>query len=132
VANKRLFVGNLSYSTSDAGLEKAFDGFEVVSAQVIPNRGFGFVELPHEHMNAAIEKMDGATLDGRTIRVNEAVPREDKPRGGGGGRSNAPSTSGWLSWCVPTTILCLCRRKYGPSWLKTGLWSIGSRRLIFL
>ncbi|MBS1701538.1 MAG: RNA-binding protein [Armatimonadetes bacterium] len=85
MALKNLFVGNLSYSTDEEGLLVAFGEFQPQNAKIIPNRGFGFVEVPEEQMEAAIAKMDGAQLDGRTIRVNEARPKEDRPRFGGGG-----------------------------------------------
>ncbi|MBI1334076.1 MAG: RNA-binding protein [Armatimonadetes bacterium] len=85
MALKNLFVGNLSYSTDEEGLLVAFGEFQPQNAKIIPNRGFGFVEVPEEQLEAAIAKMDGAQLDGRTIRVNEARPKEDRPRFGGGG-----------------------------------------------
>jgi len=87
--SKKLFVGGLSWSTSDEGLRASFDRFgEVTDAKVISDRetgrsrGFGFVTFADgESAKEAIAQMDGANLDGRTIRVNEA---DDKPRGGGG------------------------------------------------
>ena len=86
----KVFVGGLSWNTSDDSLRQAFEQFGAVSeAKVVTDRetgrsrGFGFVTLANsDATKAAIAKMDGADLDGRTIRVNEA---EDKPRGGGGG-----------------------------------------------
>ena len=91
MANKRLFVGNLSYSSGEEDLLEAFADFQPQNARVIPNRGFGFIEVPEDQLEAAIAKVDGSTLAGRTIKVNEAIPRDDKPReyrggsGGGGG-----------------------------------------------
>lgn len=88
MANKRLFVGNLPYSSTEAELLTAFADYQPQSAHVIPNRGFGFVEVPEDQMEAAVAAMDGAKVGGRAIKVNEALPREDKPResrGGGGG-----------------------------------------------
>ena len=88
---KKLFVGGLSWGTTDEGLHGAFSRFgEIVEAKVITDRetgrsrGFGFVTFANdEGATSAISEMDGADLDGRTIKVNEA---EDKgPRGGGGG-----------------------------------------------
>jgi len=87
--SSKLFVGGLSWDTNDSSLADAFQAFgSVVEAKVISDRdtgrsrGFGFVtyDAPADAQKA-IAEMDGATLDGRTIRVNEA---EDKPRGGGG------------------------------------------------
>ena len=89
--SKKLFVGGLSWGTTDDGLQEAFARFgEIVEAKVITDRetgrsrGFGFVTFADDQGAAnAIAEMDGTELDGRTIKVNEA---EDKgPRGGGGG-----------------------------------------------
>src|SRR5512142_282895 len=88
--SKKLFVGGLSWGTTDDGLHGAFSPFgEIVEAKVITDRetgrsrGFGFVTFANdEGATKAISEMDGTELDGRTIKVNEA---EDKPRGGGGG-----------------------------------------------
>jgi len=87
---KKLFVGGLSWDTTDEGLRGAFSRFgEVAEARVIldrdsgRSRGFGFVTFANDESAAtAIAEMNGADLDGRTIKVNEA---EDKPRGGRGG-----------------------------------------------
>ena len=91
--SKKLFVGGLSWGTTDDGLHGAFSPFgEIVEAKVITDRetgrsrGFGFVTFANdEGATKAIAEMDGTELDGRTIKVNEA---EDKPArtGGGGGR----------------------------------------------
>ncbi len=89
MANK-LFVGGLSWNTTDELLRDAFSVHgEVLEAKVLTDRdtgrsrGFGFVTMATgDQMQAAIEALDGSTLDGRSIRVNQA---EDKPRGGGGG-----------------------------------------------
>lgn len=89
-----IFVGNLSYNTDDAGLRAAFEQYgEVVRAQVVTDRdtgrsrGFGFVEMPSDtESNAAIEALNGAELDGRTINVDQARPRAGAGGGGGGGR----------------------------------------------
>jgi RNA recognition motif-containing protein len=88
---KKLFVGNLSWSTTDAGLREAFEPFgEVMEAKVITerdtgrSRGFGFVTFTDdEAADTAIQEMNGAEIDGRAVRVNEAEQRE---RRGGGGR----------------------------------------------
>ena len=88
--SKKLFVGSLSFDTNDDGLRMAFQEFgEVTEAKVISDRdtgrsrGFGFVTFSDaDAADAAIEQMNGASLDGRSINVNEA--RERAPRGGGG------------------------------------------------
>ena len=77
---KKLFVGGLSWETTDAGLKKAFDPFgEITEAKVITerdtgrSRGFGFVTFARdEDAKTAISKMHGTSLDGRNITVNEA------------------------------------------------------------
>jgi len=87
---KKVFVGGLSWNTSDDTLRQAFERFgQVDEAKVIQDRdtgrsrGFGFVTFADaEGAQMAVSGMDGKELDGRTIKVNEA---EDKPRGGGGG-----------------------------------------------
>lgn len=91
---KKLYVGNLSYSTNDESLRAAFASFGTVeSAKVIMDRetgrskGFGFIEMSSdEEATAAISGLDGQVVDGRNLRVSEARPQEGGPRGGGGGR----------------------------------------------
>jgi len=88
----KLFVGNLSFSTTSADLESLFSqAGSVVSANVITDkftgrsRGFGFVEMAdNDSAQAAIEQFNGAEVQGRPLTVNEAKPQE---RSGGGGRS---------------------------------------------
>ncbi len=89
----KLYVGNLSYSVSSSDLEQIFSQYGTVqSAEVINDRdtgrskGFGFVEMgSDEEAQAAIAGMNGQEHEGRALTVNEAKPREDRPRGGGGG-----------------------------------------------
>ncbi len=88
---KNLYVGNLSYNTTSDDLRDAFAQYgDVTSAQVVMDRdtgrsrGFGFVEM-NDGADEAIEALNGADLQGRTITVNEAKPREDRRGGGGGG-----------------------------------------------
>jgi RNA recognition motif-containing protein len=85
---KRLFVGNLAYSVGESELESAFsDHGTVVTAVVVRDRetgrsrGFGFIEMETEDMaKTAKGAMDGAEIDGRRIRVNEAQPKNDVQR----------------------------------------------------
>jgi RNA recognition motif-containing protein len=96
--SKKLFVGGLSWGTTDESLREAFERFgPVTEAKVITDRdtgrsrGFGFVTFAEAGAaDAAISDMDGQSLDGREIRVNEA--HERGPRGAGGGR--APRNGG--------------------------------------
>ena len=86
----KLYVGNLSFNTSESQLREMFSAFgDVTSAALVMDRdtgrprGFGFVEFSNdEHAKAAINGMNGKNVDGRDLTVNEARPRE----GGGGGR----------------------------------------------
>jgi RNA recognition motif-containing protein len=88
-----LYVGNLSYDTSDRDLQQLFEQFgSVQSAQVIMDRdsgrskGFGFVEMgSDQEAQAAISGLNGKEVGGRSLTVNEARPREDRGGGGRGG-----------------------------------------------
>ncbi len=88
--SKKLFIGGLDWNTSDQSLHAAFGGFGTVTeAKVIMDRetgrsrGFGFVTFENNaDGDTAVAQMDGKTLDGRTVRVNEA---QEKTGGGGGG-----------------------------------------------
>jgi RNA recognition motif-containing protein len=89
--SKNLYVGNLPFTTTDEDLREAFSAYGTVArAQVISDRetgrsrGFGFVEM-ETGGDAAIEGMNGKELDGRALTVNEARPRENRSRSGGGG-----------------------------------------------
>jgi len=85
---KKLFVGNLSYKTTDAELRDMFSkGGEVTEAVIIMDRergvskGFGFVTMTDDaEADAAIEMWNGKEVDGRALTVNEARPKEDRPR----------------------------------------------------
>lgn len=87
-----LYVGNLPYSMNDQELNELFTQIgEVQSARVMSDRetgrsrGFGFVEMAdNDAGHEAIEKLNGQDVDGRALVVNEARPREERPRGGGG------------------------------------------------
>jgi cold-inducible RNA-binding protein len=89
----KLYVGNLSYNVNSSDLEQLFSQHgSVQSAEVISDRdsgrskGFGFVQMgSDQEAQAAIAALNGQEHDGRTLTVNEAKPREDRPRGGGGG-----------------------------------------------
>jgi len=92
----RLYVGNLSYSTTEQELQDAFASYgQVVSVSIVVERdtgrskGFGFVEMSTtEEANAAIQGMNGAEVGGRTLKVNEARPRRDRDSDRGGRRSS--------------------------------------------
>jgi RNA recognition motif-containing protein len=90
--SRKLFVGGLSWNTNDDGLRQAFDRFgDIDEAKVIMDRetgrsrGFGFVTFNNpEAARSAMSEMNGTTLDGRAIKVNEAEERPRAPRTGGG------------------------------------------------
>lgn len=89
-----IYVSNLSFNVGDDNLREFFTPFgEVTSAKVITDkfsgqsRGFGFVEMPdNDAAQKAIAELDNGSVDGRTIKVMEARPREERPaRNNGGG-----------------------------------------------
>ena len=92
----KLFIGSLAWATDDSSLEAAFAPFgKVVSATVVKDRetgrskGFGFVEFENDDEGKAAEKaLNGSDMGGRSITVNEARPKEDRPRREYGDRDN--------------------------------------------
>jgi cold-inducible RNA-binding protein len=90
---KRLYVGGLPYSANERELEDLFASTGTVSSVSVvtdkytgQSKGFGFVEMSTDaEADAAINTLNGTMLGGRTLTVNEAKPREDRPRTGGGG-----------------------------------------------
>ena len=89
----KIYVGNLSFRTTQQELEDLFTNYgSVQEAAVVTDRetgrsrGFGFITMPEDtEANAAIEGLNGTEIEGRTLTVNEARPKTDRPRGGGGG-----------------------------------------------
>jgi RNA recognition motif-containing protein len=98
---KKLYVGNISFQTTSDDLVAAFSQYgTVLGAQIVSDRetgrsrGFAFVEM-HDGADEAIAALNGAQLSGRTLTVNEAKPREERPRtGGGSGGGYGGSRSG--------------------------------------
>ncbi len=91
--SKRIYVGNLSYQTTENDLASLFEqAGEVESVSIITDRdtgrskGFGFVEMDNEAADKAIAQFNGQEFNGRNLTVNEARPREERSGGGGGGR----------------------------------------------
>ena len=89
--SKRIFVGNLSYQTTESDLTTLFEqAGEVESASIITDRdtgrskGFAFVEMGGEAADKAITQFNGTELNGRALTVNEARPREERSSNGGG------------------------------------------------
>ena len=89
---KKLYVGNLSFETTETDLDNLFaQAGTVESVRIITDRdtgrsrGFGFVEMGGDDAEKAISQFNGAELNGRALTVNEARPQENRQRGGGGG-----------------------------------------------
>ena len=85
--SKNLYVGNLAWTTTEDEVRAAFAAFgEVASINLIEDRetgrprGFGFVEMDDDGAREAIQNLDGKDMGGRTIKVNEAKPRTERPR----------------------------------------------------
>jgi RNA recognition motif-containing protein len=78
----KLFVGNLSFSTDENDLHELFAEYGTVrSVNIIPNKGFGFIEMSSSpEAEAAIEALNFASVSGRNISVNEARPQKERPR----------------------------------------------------
>ena len=94
--SKRIYVGNLSFQTTEGDLSNLFEQVgQVDSVNIITDRdtgrskGFGFVEMSVEDADKAIAEFNGKEIDGRTLTVNEARPREERSRGGNGGRGRS-------------------------------------------
>jgi cold-inducible RNA-binding protein len=91
---KNLYVGNLPHSTTESELRTVFQAYgEVEKVSIVTDRetgrarGFGFVEMANAgEAEKAIAALNGTELGGRTLTINEAKPKTDRPRGGGGGR----------------------------------------------
>ena len=101
--SNKLYVGNLSFRVTSEDLHEYFAAAGAVeSANVVfdretgRSRGFGFVEMASEDdANNAIAQFNGTEIDGRTLTVNEARPREDRGGGGGGGRGGRGGGGGY-------------------------------------
>ena len=91
---KKIYAGNLSYSVTEATLRSLFEAYgSVASVNIVTDRdsgqprGFGFVEMPNDAEAAkAINGLNGKDVEGRTLNVNEARPKAERPGGGGFGR----------------------------------------------
>jgi RNA recognition motif-containing protein len=95
---KKIYVGNLSYGATEEQVRDLFSEYGRVQSVAMINdrdtgrfRGFAFVEMEDSAANSAINALDGQELDGRTLKVNEARPREDR---GGGNRGRGDRRGG--------------------------------------
>lgn len=99
---KNIFVGNLSFNSTEDTIRNLFERYGVVnSARIMTDRdtgrsrGFAFVEMENEgEADQAITALNGSTLDGRAINVNEARPKPDRGFGGGGGGNRSFGAGG--------------------------------------
>ena len=82
---KTLFVGNLPYSATEADVMMFFGDYQPVSCRVLGDKGIAFIDVEESRAAEALEKLNGAEMGGRSIKIDEARPREDRPRTGGGG-----------------------------------------------
>ena len=107
--SKKIYVGNLSFDTTEEQVRQLFAVHGPVASVVFINdrdtdrfRGFGFVEMDDEPAVAAIKALDGKELDGRALRVNEAQPRENRPpqgqRNDFGRRKESSGNRGGRRW----------------------------------
>ena len=102
MSSSKLYVGNLSFKITEAELAEAFGAYGTVTRATLVTdretgraRGFAFVEMGSAaEAQAAIDGLDGKSLDGRQIQVNVARPREDRGGGGGGGRGGSGGGGG--------------------------------------
>ncbi len=103
---KKLYVGNLPFSATDASITDAFAAFgTVTSVKIITDRdsgrskGFGFVEMStDDEAQQAIAKLDGSPWEGRNLTVNEAKPMEPRDNRGGGGGGGRGGGGGGARW----------------------------------
>jgi cold-inducible RNA-binding protein len=101
----KLFIGNLSYDTTESALRSAFQNYSVTSVKIVSDRetgrsrGFGFIEFSDDEQGrAAMSEMNGYELDGFQLKVNEAKPQEERSGGrsfGGGGSSRGYSNGSY-------------------------------------
>ncbi|MEJ5297015.1 MAG: RNA recognition motif domain-containing protein [Armatimonadota bacterium] len=85
MATKSLYVGNMSYSTTESELRAIFEPHGPIEAiRVITDKGFAFVDLPAENAQGAIDALNGREVGGRPLTVNEARPRPERSRNSGG------------------------------------------------
>ena len=100
---KNIFVGNLSFSVTEATLRSLFEAYgSVTSVNVVTDRdtgrakGFGFVEMSaNSEADRAIAELNGRELDGRALNVNEARPKTERSFGGGGGGGRGRGEKRW-------------------------------------
>ena len=99
MANKSLYVGNMSYNTTESDIRALFEPYgPIVEVRIIGDKGFGFIEIPEANMASAIEATNGKEVGGRTLTVNEAKPKTERSGGGGYGGGGGGRSSGGGRW----------------------------------
>ena len=91
--SKSLYVGNLPYQASEDDVRELFAAYSPDQVRVIPDKGFGFVDVPEDRAADAIAATNGVSFQGRNLIVNEARPRGERSSGGYGGSHGGGSTS---------------------------------------
>ena len=99
MTNKTLYVGNLPYSATESGIVSFFSNYGASNVRIIEGRGFGFVDVSSDQLEAAIADKHNSSMEGRTLTVNEAKPRENRSndRASSGGYSGGGSYGGGKS-----------------------------------
>ena len=98
MANKSLYVGNLSYSVTESALRTLFAEYEPSEVRLIGDKGFGFVDVPEDKAADAIAAMNGREVDGRAINVSEARPKRERSDRGGDRRGGGFGGGGRRRW----------------------------------
>jgi RNA recognition motif-containing protein len=119
----KLYVGNLSFSTTEETLQAEFGAHgQVEEVAVITDRdtgrprGFAFVSMNNDNeARAAIEALNGTELDGRTITVNEARPKSNGGGGGGGGRGGGGYRGGGVAAAVAAAVVASAGKVLRPT-----------------
>jgi len=97
MAIKTLYVGNIPYSANEDELVQHFAAYGGKNPRIIEGRGFAFVDIDSDHLEAAIADKNNSEMGGRRLTVNEARPRGEGGGGGGGGRSYGGGGGGGYS-----------------------------------
>jgi RNA recognition motif-containing protein len=98
MATKTLYVGNLPYSVDERQLTAYFSAYGGTNARIIEGRGFGFIDINSDDLATAISEKHNSQMDGRTLTVNEAQPREDRGNRSGGGYGGGRQSRGSGRW----------------------------------
>lgn len=99
MGSKTLYVGNLSYQSTEEDVRQLFSAYDPGEVRIIPDKGFGFVDVPEDKAAEAIAAINGTNFQQRNLTVNEARPRGERSgggnRGGGGGYRGGNRSGGY-------------------------------------